>query len=460
MIAAYADTSHMNTLSDHTQGMTTLRLGIIGLGEHALRSHIDPLEKIDRARIVGAFDPSEAARTAFAERFPEAQLHESMEDLLADENVDAVVVCSPDRFHAPALIAAVAAGKHALVEKPLADEGGETLASVAGALQAADREGIIVSSCHPRRYDRPYMWLRDHMDELRGRLGDLLEIRLDFFYHRPSKEGLHHGLLIDHINHEIDLVHYLVGMSAFTAHKLYDSQLRYAASGVRDDGIAFHFCGSRHLTRRVYSETVQLRFEQGVAIANTETGIVTIEDYDTGEVTTQECGTTDYEGRFGAVNQNFVDACLGAADPYLSANELLVNTEIGIDLTHTDSYRYYNSPYGGRVMPDRPSWCFVRQVTGSDDVVTGDDLRQMERAENFLYEHAPDGIIAPAVAWSEEGHMELSWSMPGKYALELEFMEDGEVEVYTHIEGTNSTMELWPAHEDRVREVFALIPRV
>jgi predicted dehydrogenase len=315
--------------------MNTLGIGIIGLGEHARRSHIQPLLEIDRARVVAGFDPSAEARAAFGELVPGARTHETEAQLLADPDVDAVIVCSPDRFHAPALLAAVEAGKHALVEKPLLDEIGDLdMGDLAYALHQAAQAGLVISSCHPRRYDRPYMWLKDTLEQLTEQLGDVCEIQLDFLYHRPSKEGLHHGLLIDHINHEIDLVHYLLGHCAFRAYKLCDSQVHYAASGSRTDGVSFHFTGSRYLNRRVYPETAAVRFERGIVRVDTETGIATVHDYDTGHITHEDCGTTDYEGRFGAVNRNFVDACLGLAKPYLTADDLLVNTEIGIALTH------------------------------------------------------------------------------------------------------------------------------
>lgn len=312
----------------------SIGIGIIGLGEHAQRSHVDPLEHVEGAHIVLGADPSEEARAAFA--YPAV---ESVDELLAHPQVDAVVVCSPDRFHTSALQAAVAAGKHALVEKPLADERADLLRG-AMALRTARQSGLVISSCHPRRYDRPYVWLKQALPRMIERAGAALEIRLDFFYHQPSKGGLHHGLLIDHINHEIDLVHFLVGLDSFQAHKLYDSQIRYAVCGQRSDGISFMFSGNRQLTRRVYSETAVVRFERGIVEVDTETGMATFRDYDTGDVHQVECGTTDYEGRFGAVNENFIQAIRGDAQPYLGEDELLINTEIGIELTLEDRYQF------------------------------------------------------------------------------------------------------------------------
>jgi predicted dehydrogenase len=317
----------------------SIGIAFSGLGEHGLRSHVQPLLDVEGAHIVGAYDPAAACHVELAKLAPGARRYESEQQLLEDPAVQAVIICSPDRFHAPSLAAAVAAGKHVLVEKPLLDELSDDmhLGVLAGVLADARERGLVVSSCHPRRFDPPYTWLRDNLSELTKQLGALMEVRLDFFYHQPSKSGLHHGLLIDHINHEIDLVHFLIGHSPFRARKLADSQVHYAVSGVRADGITFHFNGSRHLTERLYPETAQLRFERGVATVDTGKGLCEVRDFDRQRTSELVCGRTDYTQRFAAVNENFVRACQGAANPYLSADDLLVNTEIGIALTFADA---------------------------------------------------------------------------------------------------------------------------
>lgn len=316
-----------------------VRIGIVGLGDHAQRSHTDPLAQMDSASLLAGCDPSPDARArARKAGFPGA-LHSSLEEMLEQNELDALVICSPDRFHAQALADGVRAGKHVLVEKPIAAEP-EELEVVKNALQEAARAGLVVSSCHPRRFDPPFIWVREMLPRLEAQLGPPLDFHFDFFYHKPSKSGLHHGLLIDHVSHEIDLMSFLFGFSHLRAHRLFDSALRYGVAGVREDGLCFSFFGSRHLERRAYSELMRVRFQRGELTLDTETGVARVRDWENppGVATLFPCGKTDYPQRFRRTNQDFVDAILLGRKPYLSHSELLLNTEAGLALTENGQF--------------------------------------------------------------------------------------------------------------------------
>jgi predicted dehydrogenase len=300
-------------------------------------SHIGFLQAIAEARIVGACDPTTEARERQRRAGFTAPIYGALDELLADPAVEALVICSPDRFHAGAVARGVAAGRHVLVEKPVADRR-EDLVSVTDALLAARENGLVVTSCHPRRFDPPFMWLERALPTLGDELGAPLDARLDFFYHRPSKTGLHHGLLIDHINHEIDVIHWLFGHSPFIAHKLADSAVRYGAAGYREDGLCFTFFGSRHLQRRAYADVVRVRFEHGEVEVDTEVGIATVRNWETRETRTVTCGRTDYHARFAATNHDFVNAARNATKPYLTALDLILTTELGVILTEDGRY--------------------------------------------------------------------------------------------------------------------------
>lgn len=332
-----------------------LAVGVVGFGTHAQRAHIAHLQDADRVSVTAVCDPSVEARRDAA-RVVDA-VYGSLDELIEHAEVDALVVCSPDRYHADALARGVAAGKHVLVDKPLADRS-EQLPLVADALARARRERAVVTSCHPRRFDPPFLWLAQELPGLRARLGPPLEVRFDFFYRQPSKEGLHRGLLIDHVSHEIDLVHFLFGYAPFAAHRLVDDQVRYAVAGHREDGLCFAFFGSRHLERTGYPEVLRIRFERGEVQIDTESGLATERDLEAGTTTTTPCGATDYARRFRAVNQDFASAALDSAAPYLSATELLINTEIGIALHetgHYDSRRSHRGDPGQELLDSRSS---------------------------------------------------------------------------------------------------------
>jgi len=116
-----------------------LRVGIVGGGFMA-RVHAGAARSAG-AHVVGlaSSTPASAARAAAALGVDTA--HETVDDLVHDERVDVVHVCSPNASHAPVALAALAAGKHVVCEKPLA-----TTSAEATALVEAAREGRLVGA--------------------------------------------------------------------------------------------------------------------------------------------------------------------------------------------------------------------------------------------------------------------------------------------------------------------------
>jgi predicted dehydrogenase len=96
-----------------------LRLGIVGAGRIAQVAHLPAATKADRVRLVAICDPSPLLAHGVAQRY-DVPGYTDLERLLAS-GVDAVVVATPDRTHLPLAERALRAGKHVLVEKPLAD---------------------------------------------------------------------------------------------------------------------------------------------------------------------------------------------------------------------------------------------------------------------------------------------------------------------------------------------------
>lgn len=96
-----------------------LKLGLIGLGEVAQLIHLPILQRLGGLyRLAGAFDPSPSVAAAISERWNIARTFDSAEDLIASPDIDAVLVLSPDAYHGRHARAALAAGKHVLIEKP------------------------------------------------------------------------------------------------------------------------------------------------------------------------------------------------------------------------------------------------------------------------------------------------------------------------------------------------------
>jgi predicted dehydrogenase len=113
-----------------------LRFGLVGVGAAAQVNHIPALKRVEGVELVAICDrdPEKAARVA--QKFGVARAVERFDDLLADDAVDAIDICTPNYLHRPMAVAALEAGKHVLVERPLARSAEEAEAMVKAARKA------------------------------------------------------------------------------------------------------------------------------------------------------------------------------------------------------------------------------------------------------------------------------------------------------------------------------------
>src|ERR671911_1411531 len=99
-----------------------MRIGLIGCGNVGVNAHIPAVQANEGMAIVAAADPTPERLQAAAEatELAAANLHGDWHELLAREDIEAVIVATPQRFRPEIVIAAAGAGKHVLAEKPLA----------------------------------------------------------------------------------------------------------------------------------------------------------------------------------------------------------------------------------------------------------------------------------------------------------------------------------------------------
>ena len=116
----------------------TLRIGLVGVGAAAQINHIPALKRLEGVEIVALCDrdPEKAARVA--QKFGVPQSSGRFDDLLANDELDAVDLCTPNFLHAPMATAALEAGKHVLCERPLA-RSAEEAAAMTRAAKKSDR---------------------------------------------------------------------------------------------------------------------------------------------------------------------------------------------------------------------------------------------------------------------------------------------------------------------------------
>src|SRR5262245_38321304 len=102
--------------------MHRVGVAIIGAGQITLANHLPGLALAPQARLVALCDTNRAVLEAASRETGVAAIFSDYHDLLRHPEVDAVIVATPNFLHAPIVLAALAARKHVLCEKPLALE--------------------------------------------------------------------------------------------------------------------------------------------------------------------------------------------------------------------------------------------------------------------------------------------------------------------------------------------------
>ena len=97
----------------------TLRYGLIGFGRFG-RLHAGAIERTDGAALGAICAASEASAAAAAKAHPQARVVRAWRELVADPALDVIDVVAPNHLHAAMAIEALEAGKHVLLEKPMA----------------------------------------------------------------------------------------------------------------------------------------------------------------------------------------------------------------------------------------------------------------------------------------------------------------------------------------------------
>jgi predicted dehydrogenase len=153
-------------VSDHAK---PIRVGVVGLGYWGpnLARNLGASPGCELAWLC---DASEHARAKLERSFPNARSTERIEDLLADPELDAVVLATPVPTHAELAIAVARAGKHCFVEKPLATNA----ADAERAVRAAADAGKILMVGHLLEYHPAVVRLKELIDD--GELGALFYV--------------------------------------------------------------------------------------------------------------------------------------------------------------------------------------------------------------------------------------------------------------------------------------------
>jgi phthalate 4,5-cis-dihydrodiol dehydrogenase len=190
---------------------TPLRLGVAGLGR-AFSVMLPTLTRHPAVRLVAAADTRAEARKHFTGEFS-AKAYDTVAALCADPAVDAVYVATPHQFHREHALQAAQAGKHLLIEKPMA----LTVEDCTAIVEAAQRAGVHVVVGHSHSFDAPVCHLRRLIESgAFGKVRMINALNYTDYLHRPrrpeeldtSKGG---GAVFNQAAHQVDMVRLVAG---------------------------------------------------------------------------------------------------------------------------------------------------------------------------------------------------------------------------------------------------------
>ena len=194
-----------------------VNVGVIGCGKIAQVRHLPEYADNKDCKIVGVYDINGERAGQIAEQY-HAKAYASVEELLADQSIEAVSVCTANATHAEIAIAALKAGKHVLCEKPMAI----SLEQCEAMVNEAKRHQRFLMIGHNQRLAKAHAEARKLVEK--GEIGKILTFRTTFGHQGPEtwtidpainwffdKKSAVFGAMADLGIHKTDLIQFLTG---------------------------------------------------------------------------------------------------------------------------------------------------------------------------------------------------------------------------------------------------------
>ena len=196
-----------------------MRIAVAGAGAFGIK-HLDALQNIDGVEIISIVSRRIEQAREVAEKYGAPHATTDLDETLAHDDVDAVILCTPTQLHAAQSIATLRAGKHVQVEIPLADNLADALA-----VDEVQREtGLVAMVGHTRRFNPSHQWVHNKIVT-----GGLAIQQMDvqtYFFRRSNMNALGEPrswtdhLLWHHSAHTVDLFQYQTGERVVTANAI------------------------------------------------------------------------------------------------------------------------------------------------------------------------------------------------------------------------------------------------
>ncbi|MBU1141067.1 MAG: Gfo/Idh/MocA family oxidoreductase [Firmicutes bacterium] len=149
--------------------MKKLKIGIIGCGGIAMQKHLPSLQLIDSVEVVAFCDiiveKADLAKSEFGTK--DSQVYKDYKELLKDQTIDIIHVCTPNRSHSYITVDALESGKHVMCEKPMAINSAEAQKMV----DAAKKTGKKLTIGYQNRFRGDSLYLKEESDK--GVFGDI-----------------------------------------------------------------------------------------------------------------------------------------------------------------------------------------------------------------------------------------------------------------------------------------------
>jgi 2-hydroxy-4-carboxymuconate semialdehyde hemiacetal dehydrogenase len=196
-----------------------MRVALAGAGAFGIR-HLDALALIDGVTVTSVVSRRLDQAEQVAEKYGAPHATVNLDDALARNDVDAVILCTPTGLHAAQAIDCMRAGKHVQVEIPLADTWSDALE-----VDRVQREtGLTCMVGHTRRFNPSHQWI--HRRVVAGELSIQQMDVQTYFFRRTNTNALGQPrswtdhLLWHHAAHTVDLFQYQTGEQVQIAHAI------------------------------------------------------------------------------------------------------------------------------------------------------------------------------------------------------------------------------------------------
>lgn len=200
--------------------MSKVRIGVAGANGAFGSKHLDALAQIDEVEIVAAMATTLDKADGVADKYSIPNRFDNYDQMLGLSDLDAVILATPTQIHAEQGLKAMAAGKHVLIEIPMAD----TLADSEALVAKQKETGVVAMAGHVRRFNPSHQWV--HNKIIAGELSvQQMDIQTYFFRRtnmnaKGEPRSWTDHLLWHHACHSIDLFRYQAGEEVTEVHAI------------------------------------------------------------------------------------------------------------------------------------------------------------------------------------------------------------------------------------------------